>query len=64
MTQNKTKLLTTSMAAKLLGFTPNYVRRLISKGKIKAQKLGFDWFMTEKDLSKVTRQRARRTKPK
>ena len=55
---NSTKnLITTARAAEVLGFTPNYVRKLIAEGKIKAVKLGHDWLVNEKSLSKVTRLR-------
>lgn len=54
---NKQKLLTTSMAAKALGFTANWVRRMILKGYIKAEKLGYDWVVKEKDIAHVKRRR-------
>lgn len=61
---NSTKnLITTARAAEVLGFTPNYVRKLIADGKIKAVKLGHDWLVNEKSLAKVTRLRkAKETK--
>jgi excisionase family DNA binding protein len=51
------KLITTAMAAKILGFTPDYIRRLCLKGKIKAIKHGHDWILQEKDLHRITRKR-------
>lgn len=57
MNTSKNKLLTTSMAAKLLGFTANWVRRMIIKGEIKAVKHGYDWMLTEKDIAHVKRRR-------
>lgn len=47
------KLLSCVMAAKILGYTPDYIRRLCAKGKIKAQKLGHDWLMSESDLKEI-----------
>jgi excisionase family DNA binding protein len=52
-----TKYITTQMAAKILGLTPDYIRKLCCKGKIKATKHGPDWILQEKDLHKVIRQR-------
>ena len=54
------KMLNSAMAAKILGFTPDYVRRLMRTGKIKAQKLGSDWIITEKSLKNINRQRKRK----
>lgn len=58
----KDKYLTTIEAAKLLGFTADHVRRLISKEKIKAEKVGQNWLILPKSLSGVKRQRI--SKPK
>jgi len=49
------KLITTSLAAKMLGFTPDYIRRLILDGKIKAEKLGHNWVFTEAAIKHVKR---------
>lgn len=51
------KQLTTTMAAHLLGFSSDYVRRLCSKGVIKAQKLGHDWIMSESAIKNIKRKR-------
>ncbi len=53
----KEKMITTGIAAKILGFTPDYVRRLCLEGKIKGEKLGHDWMMYESDIKHITRQR-------
>lgn len=54
---SKTKLITSAIAAEMLGFSPNYIRRLCSIGKIKAEKYGHSWVMSEKDISHITRKR-------
>lgn len=54
---SKRKLLTTAMAAKQLGFTADWVRKLIIDGKIKAEKLGHDWLIKEQDIKNVSRKR-------
>jgi len=64
MIRNKANYVTTQEAANILGFHPDYVRRLILQGKIKAEKLGQSWLIREKDLAKVTRQRFPRHKEK
>jgi excisionase family DNA binding protein len=56
-TTKKNKLLTTKMAADILGFTSDYIRHLIVNGKIKAEKLGHDYLMTETAIRHVKRQR-------
>lgn len=53
----KFKLLTSAMAAKILGFTPDYVRKLCSAGKIKAEKLGHDWLLNAREIQNIKRQR-------
>jgi excisionase family DNA binding protein len=49
--------LTSHEAARLLGFCPDHVRRLILQGKIKAVKLGHSWLIKPSDLKKVKRLR-------
>lgn len=58
----KDKYITSFEAAKILGFTPDHVRRLIGEGKIKAIKLGNNWLIEPHDLKDV--KRVRFTKPK
>ena len=55
--ENKSLYVTASEAAKLLGFTPDYIRRLIWTKKIRAEKLGANWIINKKELKKITRQR-------
>ncbi len=50
MTRKIDDLLTTKMAADLLEFTPCYIRRLISQGRIKAEKFGNGWVMSARAL--------------
>jgi excisionase family DNA binding protein len=57
MIKNRTDYLTSSEAARLLGFTPDHIRNLIYLGKIKAEKLGRNWIIQKKNLEKITRQR-------
>ena len=56
-TKPQPKLLTSAMAAKILGFTPDYVRHLIVQGKIKADKLGHDWIIAPRAIAHIKRQR-------
>lgn len=51
------KLLTCTKAAKILGFTADYVRRLCIDGKIKAEKLGNDWVFPASAIKDIKRQR-------
>jgi len=54
---SKNNLITSFQAAVLLGITPDYVRRLIAYGKIKAKKYGNSWLMPESAIKHVKRQR-------
>lgn len=56
----KIKLLTSAMAAEILGFTPDYIRRLCGQGKIKAEKLAHDWLMPESAIKNIKRQRKKK----
>jgi excisionase family DNA binding protein len=57
MIKNRANYLTSFEAAEVLGFTPDHVRKLIARGKIKAEKLGHIWIIHKKSLHKVRRQR-------
>jgi excisionase family DNA binding protein len=54
---SKDNYFTTIDAAKILGFTVDYIRKLIARGKLKAYKLGNNWIIKPKDLKLVKRQR-------
>jgi len=62
MTRSRSNLFTVTEAAEIIGFHPDYVRRLILEGKVKAQKLGKNWFLRMFDIAKVKRQRFPRIK--
>ena len=51
----KAKLINTVEAAQRLGFTRDYVRLLCVNGRIKAQKVGQDWVMTESAIKNIRR---------
>lgn len=57
MIKNSGKYLTSAQAAEILGFTRDHIRRLILKGKIKAEKLGHNWLTTPKAISNIKRLR-------
>ena len=63
-TTNRHELISSATAAKELGFTPDYIRRLIMEGKIKAEKLGRDWVMTRKAIAHIKRLRKVRSDAK
>lgn len=54
------KLITTKIAAEMLGFSQDYIRQLCASGKIKAQKLSHDWIMDRQAIKHVKRQRNKR----
>ena len=53
----KQKLITTKIAATMLGFSQDYIRQLCALGKIKAQKLSHDWIFELDAIKKIKRQR-------
>lgn len=54
----RTNLITTTMLAERMGVTPQYVRKLIADGKIKAQKVGYDWIIDERNIVHVKAKRS------
>lgn len=57
MIRKTSDYLTSLEAANILGFTPDHIRKLIASGKLKAEKLGHNWLIKMKDLSKIKRKR-------
>ena len=60
MTQKKPKpddLITVTQAAKLYGFSRNYIRQLILRGRLKARKLGAQWVTTPADVEAFIKSR-------
>ncbi len=55
------KLITCRIAAKILGLSPDYIRRLCGTGKIKAEKLGHDWLFPEESIKDIKRQRKKKS---
>lgn len=62
MIKNLNKYLTSFQAAKKLGFSPDYIRLLIKQGKIKAEKLGQNWLIENRQIRNITRQRKPKNK--
>lgn len=62
MIKNKSNYVTSAEAAESLGFTQDHVRKLINRGRIKAEKLGRNWIIEKKNLDKIHRQRFPRPK--
>lgn len=61
------KLITTVEAAKLTGFHRDYIRRLVSSGQVKGERLGRDWFVDERsilDYLKDSEQKGKKRGPK
>ena len=46
------KYLTTKQCAELLGMSTSWVRYLIIRGKLPAEKMGRDWIVKKEDLDK------------
>ncbi|MGH9755924.1 MAG: helix-turn-helix domain-containing protein [Blastocatellia bacterium] len=56
-------LLDTNEAAERLGVTRRQITTLIQQGKLRATKMGRDWFIDEDDLESV-KERPRRGRPR
>lgn len=54
---SKGKFITAKQAAERLGFTPDYIRRMCTDGKITGEKMGNTWIVNIKELRKIKRQR-------
>jgi len=57
MIRNKSSYVTSAEAAEIMGFSPDHVRKLIIRGKLKGEKFGRNWIIHKKELLKVKRQR-------
>ena len=58
--EDKTRLISLPEAAKLYGFSPNYLGNLARKGRLKAQKVGTSWVTTPNDVEEFIRSRKER----
>lgn len=56
----KNKLISSAIAAEMLGFTQHYVSELCLKGKIKAQKIGHQWMFSMNAIKNLKRQRKKK----
>ena len=56
-------LISVTEASQISGFTPAWIRRLISRGEIQGVKIGHNWLTTEEEIREYM-QRDRRPGPK
>lgn len=56
----RNRLITTAIAAQMLGFTRDYIRQLCADGEIKADKLGHDWIFPESAIKHIKRKRQKK----
>lgn len=54
---NKSVYITSKEAAKILGFSADYVRKLIADRILIAEKLGRNWIMKKNQLKNIKRKR-------
>jgi excisionase family DNA binding protein len=54
------KLITLKEAAEYSGFSYNYLRNLVNKGRLKAHKRGVQWFTTREAVDEYIASRQRR----
>lgn len=53
-------LITLKEAAEYSGFSHNYLRKLVIRGRLKARKLGRQWLTTKEALDRFIRSRQRK----
>ena len=56
------KIITTKVAAEMLGVTVRRVQALIKDGRLQAEKLGRDWVVKESDIESVRERKVGRPK--
>ena len=54
---DKTRLISLPEAAELYGFSAQYLGNLVRRGRLKAQKIGYTWITTPKDVEDYIRSR-------
>ena len=59
-TDDKNRLISLAEAAEIYGFNANYLSNLASKGRLKAQKVGYFWVTTPTDMEDYIHSRKRR----
>jgi len=57
---DKTRLISLAEAAEIYGFNANYLSNLANRGRLKAQKVGYFWVTTPKDMEDYIHSRKRR----
>lgn len=57
-------MLSVNQAAQQLGITPQLVRRYCERGRIKAEKVGRDWVITQAALNSFARKPRKMGRPK
>jgi excisionase family DNA binding protein len=62
MIKSKPTFYTSNDLAAMLGFSTDYVRRLIRSGRIKAEKVGTNWLVNRSGFVKIKRTRFPRDK--
>jgi hypothetical protein len=59
-TDDKTRLISLPEAAELYGFSPDYLRNLAQKGRLKAQKVADRWITTPQNMEEYIASRKHR----
>jgi excisionase family DNA binding protein len=59
-TDDKTRLISLAEAAELYGFSHNYLRRLVNRERLEAQKVGNSWVTTPQAVEKYIASRKER----
>lgn len=58
--EDKDRLISLPEAAELYGFSPDYLRNLAQKGRLRAQKIADLWITTPRDVESYIKSRKRR----
>lgn len=58
--EDKSQLLSLADAAEMYGFSPDYLRNLVNKGRLAARKIGGVWITTTEDVEAYINSRQQR----
>ncbi len=53
----KDELITFSQASEIYGFTADYFHKLVKRDRLKAKKIGVQWFTTPRDVEEFIKSR-------
>lgn len=56
----KNRMITSAMAAEILGYSASYIRRLLKASKLKGERLGHDWLISMMEVNRFKLKREKK----